>query len=228
MGQRRQLPHVGDALGQVDQGGAAPQQFPETLGSGKTGAVVVEGQEDPGAAPQVLSYLFKALGTQGGAGGVAPGRQRQPGEDPFGQDEEGISGVRESQAPAPAWGRGTAWKRGLALASTARPVSHRTRPEGMSGTVIIPANRSAPRSRNRPLSLSRRLSNPAHSRYFRSPRPRRVAQAQPQGCFHSDAPRSQVLLGNETAPQLTGVEAYRRRQQRRVPGRERGSGGPLG
>ena len=76
VGQRRQVAHVGEAIRKVDHGGAAAQQFLETLGSRSTGTVVVECQEDAGTAPQDRRHLVKALGAQGqGLFILLPGRK---------------------------------------------------------------------------------------------------------------------------------------------------------
>ena len=91
VGQRRQFAHVGDALGEVDHCGAAAQLGLQAGRCLPACVVVVEGQEDPGAAPERRRHLVHPLGAQGGAGRVAPRRQRQVVEDPFGQDCEGLN-----------------------------------------------------------------------------------------------------------------------------------------
>ena len=49
---RRKLGHVTDALGKGDGGGPASKQARKPLGGLKARVVVVEGEEDAGAAPQ--------------------------------------------------------------------------------------------------------------------------------------------------------------------------------
>ena len=76
VGKGRKLGHVADAVGQGQDGGAPPKQVRKPLGGIKARRVVVEGEEDPRAAPQGGGDPLHALGAQGGAGGQAP-----PGKD---------------------------------------------------------------------------------------------------------------------------------------------------
>ena len=105
-----------------------------------------EGEEDAGAAPKGAGHPLHALRPQGGAG------PRRP-------------------SPSTGLGPGNAWNRGVRSGSMARPTSQRTRPPEASGTTTIPANRSAPRSMNRPQSWSRSAEKPSDSRASRSPLP---------------------------------------------------------
>ena len=89
------------------------------------------------------------------------------GDAPTGQDGAGP----RRPVPSTGLGPGNAWNRGVRSGSTARPTSQRTRPPEASGTTTIPANRSAPRSMNRPQSWSRSAEKPSDSRASRSPLP---------------------------------------------------------
>ena len=52
LGKSRKLGHVADALGKGDDGGAASEQVCKPLRGLKASVIVVEGEKDPGAAPE--------------------------------------------------------------------------------------------------------------------------------------------------------------------------------
>ena len=91
--------------------------------------VVVEDQEGPGAAPERRRNLVHTLRPQRGHCGIAPGRQGEVVEDPFGDNlPKGRRRYRGLAKPSTGLGPGKAWKRGLASGCTALPVSHRALP----------------------------------------------------------------------------------------------------
>ena len=92
----------------------------------------------------------------------------------------------------------------------------------MSGTTTIPANRSEPRSVNRPQFPEPTGIEARRLKGLPQAVPRREAEAQTSSGVKSDAPRGKVRKPGGAAPELPGVEPRRRRQQRRVPGRQRG------
>ena len=108
------------------------------------------------------------------------------------------------------------------------------RPVGIDGPSDKPADKAAGGVGNdhhageplrAPLHEQPAVPEPAGGeavRLKRLPQPaaRRVAEAKMGSGVETDAPRGQVLPGNGAAPELPGVEPRRRRQQRRVPGRQ--------
>ena len=87
LGKRGKLAHVADALGEGDGGGPATEQGQKPLRRLAARVIVVEGEEDPGTAPQGRGDALNALGAQGGAGGKAPAGKEEPVEDAFGHDD---------------------------------------------------------------------------------------------------------------------------------------------
>ena len=190
-------------------------------------AVVVKGQEDLGAAAQRSRHLVHALGTQGGHGGIAPGRQRQPVEDSFADYDPGGRGAEAGQ-PEHRLGAGHCLKTRLCACVNRPPGQPPHPPVGQIGHCDHPAEplrapfqeqAGVPEPRSAEASRRERLPQAVS---------RRVAQAQLQDGAGTDAPRGQVRPGLRTAPQLTGVEPRRRRQQRRIAGRNHGSNWCLG
>ena len=98
MGVASKLGHVADALGKGDGGGASAKQARKPPGGLKARLVVVEGEEDPGAAPESRGHPLDPLGAQGGAGGEAPARKDKPVEDALGHHRKGRSGTEASKA----------------------------------------------------------------------------------------------------------------------------------
>ena len=161
-----------------------------------------------------------ALRAQGGAGGVAPGRQRQPVEYAFGNDNPGRRRA-DAGEPKHRLGAGHRLEAGRCARINRPPgepprqsvnhIGHHDHfgeplraPFQEQPAVPEPLAGEAPRLQMFPQAVARR-----------------VPQSQPQGGFQADAPRGQVRPGLQTAPQLTGVEPQRRRQQRRIAGRNR-------
>ena len=169
VGRGGKLRHVGDAGWEAQDGGAGAKQAPKPGRRVATGLVVVEGEEDPRAAPQGGGHPLKALRPQGGAGGQAPLRQDEPVEDALGDDRPRGAGPSRPR-PSTGLGPGSDWNRGDRSGSMARPASQRTRPPATSGMTTMPAKRS-PRSVNSPEFLSRSSLKPAPSRKRRSPCP---------------------------------------------------------
>ena len=126
VGRGGKLRHVGDAGGQAHGGGAGAKQAPKPGRRVATGLVVVEGEEDPRAAPQSGGHPLKALRPQGGAGGQAPLRQDKPVEDALGDDRPRGAGPSRPR-PSTGLGPGSDWNRGDRSGSMARPASQRTR-----------------------------------------------------------------------------------------------------
>ncbi len=86
VGQSRKLGHVADALGKGDGGGPASEQGLKPLRRLTARVVVVEGEEDAGAAPEGRGDPLHALGAQGCASRKAPSGKGEPVEDPLGDD----------------------------------------------------------------------------------------------------------------------------------------------
>ena len=146
---RRRRP-AGRAHGRRPCAQASPQAAPA---ASRPASSVVEGEEDAGAAPQGGCGLLNALGAQGGAGGNAPPGNRKPVEDAFGEHRPSAERSRAAQAQAPAWDRGAPGTLGQRRGLRPAPQATAQVPRLTSGTTTIPANRSEPRSVNRPESL---------------------------------------------------------------------------
>ena len=213
------LGHVADALGKGDGGGPASKQARKPLGGLKPRVVVVEGEEDAGAAPQGCGDPLNALGAQCCDCGEAPTGKGKPVEDPLCHDRPGR---RNPKTPKP--------KRRLGAGQRLEP----GRPVGSDGPSDKPADKAAGgvgnddhagESLHAPLHEQPAVPEPVGGEAHRlkglpQPAARRVAEAKTGRGVKADAPRGQVLPGNGAAPELPGVEPRRRRQQRRVPGRQ--------
>ena len=226
MGKGRKLGHVADALGKGDGGCPASKQARKPLRGLKARVVRVEGEEDPGAAPQALRHLLDPLGAQGSDAGDAPLRKGKPVEDALGHHREGRRGA-ETPKPKHRLGAGKRLEPG--------------RPVGVYGPPDKPADKTAGGVGNdhhpcEPLTaLGEQPAVPEPSgieavrhKGLPQPAPRRVAEAETQGGVKSDAPRGQVLPCRRAAPELPGVEPDRRRQQGRVPWGQRDCPGTPG
>ena len=132
---RRKLAHVSDALGKGDGGGPASKQARKPLGGLKARVVVVESEEDAGAAPQGIGDPLHALRAQGGAGGDAPPGKGKPVEDPLGDDRPRR---RDPETPKP--------KHRLGTGQRLEP----GRPVGIHGPPDKPAGQGRRRRRERP------------------------------------------------------------------------------
>ena len=109
MGKGRKLGHVADALGKGDNGGSpASKQVGKPLRGLKASVVVVEGEEDAGAAPEGRCDPLNALGAQGGAGGKAPSGNGKPVEDALRDDRKQRSGAETLARPSTGLGPGRA------------------------------------------------------------------------------------------------------------------------
>ena len=228
MGKGGKLGHVADALGKGQDGGPPPKQVRKPLRGLKARRVVVEGEEDPGAAPQGGGDPLHALGAQGGAGGQAPPGKDKPVEDALGKHRPGRRGA-EPAKPKHRLGAGQGLETGLHL--------------GVQGPAHKPADKAAgclPRTRygvgndhhaGEPLrtALQEQAGVPepvggeaSRLKGLSQPAPRREAETQ-AGCgVKPDAPRGKVLPRLRVTAELPGVEPRRRRQQGRVPRRNRG------
>ena len=105
MGKGGKLGHIADALGKGDGDGPASKQARKPLGGLKARVVGVEGEEDPGAAPQALRHPLDPLCAQGCDGGDAPSGKGKPVEDALGDDRQGRRGA-ETRKPKHRLGAG--------------------------------------------------------------------------------------------------------------------------
>ena len=81
LGKGRKLGHVADALRKGDGRGPGSKQVQEPVRRLTARVVVVEGEEDAGAAPEGRGDALRALGAQGGTGRKAPSGKGEPVED---------------------------------------------------------------------------------------------------------------------------------------------------
>ena len=169
VGKGRKLGHVADSLGKGDGGGPASKQARNPLRGLKSSVVRVEGEEDPGAAPQALRHLLDPLGAQGSDGGDAPAGEGKPVEDALGHDREGRCGA-ETPKSKHRLGAGQSLEPGRPVGVYGPPDKPADKTAGGVGTTTIPANRP-PRSVNSPQSLSRPAVKPSDARASRSPLP---------------------------------------------------------
>ena len=191
------LGHVADALGEGDGGGPASKQARKPLGGLKARVVVVEGEEDAGAAPQGCGDPLHALGAEGGAGGDAPPGKGKPVEDLLGDHRPRR---RNPKTPKP--------KHWLGAGQRLEP----GRPVGIDGPPDKPADKAAGGVGNdhhpgeplhSPLHEQPAVPEPVGGEAVRlkslpQPAARRIAEAQ-AGCRgRADAPRGQV-------PQAAGL-----------------------
>ena len=160
-------------------------------------------------------------------GQVAPGSQCQVVEDALGDNYPGGCGAEAGQ-PEHRLGAGHCLEAGRCSSADRPPGQPPHPPVGQIGHCDHPAEplrapfqeqAGVPEPRSAEASRRERLPQAVS---------RRVAQAQLQDGAGTDAPRGQVRPGLRTAPQLTGVEPRRRRQQRRIAGRNHGSNWCLG
>ena len=86
LGKGRKLAHVADALGEGDGDGPASEQGQKPLRRLPARVVIVEGEEDAGAAPEGRGDALNSLGAQGGAGGKAPSGKEEPVENTLRDD----------------------------------------------------------------------------------------------------------------------------------------------
>ena len=220
LGKGGKLGHVADSLGEGDGGSPPAKQDRKPLGGLKARLVVVEGEEDPGAAPKGRGDPLDALGAQGSDGGDAPRGKGKPVEDALGDDRPRRSGA-ETPKPKHRLGAGKCLEAGS--------------PVGIDGPAHKPADKPARDLWNdhhpgeplrTPPGKQPAVPEPTGTKTSRlkglpKPVPRREAEAEPQGGVRADAPRGKVVKPGGTAPELTGVEPRRRRQERRVPRRGR-------
>ena len=176
-----------------------------------------------GAAPQALRHLLDPLGAQGRDGGDAPAGKGKPVEDALGNDRPRRRNPKTPKS-----------KHRLGAGRSLEP----GRPVGVYGPPDEPVNKAAggvgndhhagepltPALHEQPAVPEPLGGEAVRLKGLPQPVSRRIAEAEPQGGVKTHAPRGKVLLGNRAAPQLPGVEPRRRRQQRRVPGRQRGGG----
>ena len=89
--------HVADVRGKGDDGRSPTQQLRKLPRCLTAGVVAVEGEKDPGAAPEGSSDLLQALRSKRGTGGNAPLGQGQPVEDALREDDPREDGAEPSQ-----------------------------------------------------------------------------------------------------------------------------------
>ena len=214
-----------DSFGKGDGGGPASEQGLKPLRRLTARVVVVEGEEDAGAAPEGRGDPLHALGAQGCGSRKAPSGKGEPVEDPLGDDRPRR---RRAETPHP--------KHRLGAGQSLEP----GRPVGIDGPADEPADETAggvgdddhaSEPLRSPLHEQPAVPEPVGREAVRlkglsQPAARRIAEAQ-AGCRgRADAPRGQVLPPFGMTAQPSGVEPSRRRQQGGVSRRQRGVPSP--
>ncbi len=182
-----------------------PEQFLESLGGRLTRRVRIEREEDAGATRQGCRDALGALRAERGASGHAPLGERQPVEQSLGEHRPRRCGAK---LPGPEQGLGTGQRlepgRTLRLHGTSGEP-----PDTPAGNQIGDDHHPSeplPVLGEQPRSLQALRGEPGSSEVGAQPAARRVAEAE-AGCrFRADAPRAQVRLRYEAAPQPAGVE----------------------
>ena len=105
VGKGGKLGHVADALGKGDGGGPASKQARKPLGGLKARVVGVEGEEDPGAAPQASATLSTPCVPRAATAGTPQVARAASRRHPRRRPPRAARG-RDAQAQPPAWGRG--------------------------------------------------------------------------------------------------------------------------
>ncbi len=148
-------------------------------------------------------------------GGVAPGRQCQPVKDAFGQDHE-LRRRTETSQPEHRLGAGHRLKAGRCSGADRPPGEPPHQTVGQVGNQDHPGEPLRAPFQEQSAVPESLAAEARQLQVFTQPASRSVAQAQFHGRTGADFPRGQVRPGLRTAPQLTGVEPHRRRQQRRI------------
>ena len=220
LGKCSKLSHVANALRKGDGGGAPAKQARKPIGGLKARLVVVECEEDPGATLQGRGDAFDAVGAQGGDRGDAPPSKGKPVEEAFGHHRKTRSGTKtpkskhrlgagEGLEPGPGAGidgatREPADKPAGEFGDDHHPGEPLGTPLGEQAAVPGPVGGEAEGLKCLPQTAARGETEP-----------------KPDGGLKADAPRGKVLKPGGAAPELPSVEPRRRRQERRVPGRQR-------
>ena len=183
--------------------------------------VVVEGEEDAGAAPKGVGEPLNALGPQGSAGGDAPLREGEPVEEPLGHDSPWWGGAEPAEPKHRLRaGQGLeAWRPVLIDGPPGEPADDPARGVGDDDHAGEPLR--APLHEQAGVTEPL-FGEPGGLECLPQAVSLRVAKTQPRRRIESYSPCGEVLSRFWVTPEPTGVEARRRGQQGGVPGCQRG------
>ena len=219
-GVRGDLGHVADAVGEGDGCGPASEQGREPLRRLAARVVVVEGEEDAGAAPKGGGDALNALGAQGSAGGEAPSGEGEPVEEPLGNDRQRRRGAEPAE-PKHRLGTGQSLESGRPVLIDCAPGEPADDPAGDVGDDDHAGEPLGASLHEQPGVTEPLFGEACRPEGLPQPVSRRVAKAQSYCRIGSYSPCGEVLPRFCVTPEPTGVEARRRGQQGGVAGRQR-------